>query len=192
MTTKLTNRQIAKDLRKSEATISLILTGKYKGSPKLINLVHTYAGSKREEVKQIFSSIKFYAMCKIVVEKGSSRDAQNIGEVKHFAALCLMKFEEINSDISEYDRIADSETKDILKSFNVRSKLPEELFLDDRFEDLCNVASRKAVTTKNLAFYHGISLMDISMYASACLEASHTTRVRTKLINPNKFKSKKK
>jgi len=185
MTAKLTNRQIAKELRRHESTISRIIQGRYKGSQKLINLVHTFKGSKREEINSVFTSNKFYAMCQLVIEKGSSRDAFNIGEVKHFASLCLMKFEEINTDISEHDRVADGETTDILKSFGVKSKTPEELFLDDRFEGICTVANRKAVTSKNVVYYHGISMMDISIYAAACLEASHQTRVRAKLVNPN-------
>lgn len=162
------NIDIAKIARCTEETVSRIINGTYKGDTGLTNWVLFLHNYKGDYLDILFKTPVFSSMCELVIEKASGKNSDVI--VK-FASICLMRYEELNSEIADADRLTNIEPLHVLKLMGFEPTSILDLFLDELFEQMCLMAIKKCSTRNS-------THQQIRIFASLCFEASHNYRVK--------------
>lgn len=162
------NTDIAKITGLTEETISRIANDTYSGDSGTINWVKFLLNYKGDYIEILFKNPVFSSLCEIVIEKASGKDA---AEVVKFASICLMRYEELNREMPDADKLTNIEPARVLRLFGFEPKPISELFLDENFEKMCLMGIKKTSTAK-------ITHQQIRIFASLCYEASHFYRVK--------------
>lgn len=183
------NTDIAKITGLTEETISRIANDSYKGDSSTINWVKFLLNYKGEYIEILFKNPVFSSLCELVIEKASGKDAD---KTVKFASICLMRYEELNAEIADADRLTKIDPAHMLKLLGFEPKSISELFLDDEFEKMCMIAIQKCTPAMNK---HGYNSQSIRLFASLCYEASHFYRVKMgrvqNKLHGNRHKSRK-
>lgn len=162
------NTEIALIKGITDETVSRIINGTYTGDKELINEVLFLHNYKGEYIDILFKSRVFGRMCELVVERATGKGSE---EIIKFASICLMRYEELNSDIPDADKRTDIEPARVLRLFGFEPKSVVELFLDKLFEEMCLMANRRSLVKD-------VTHQEIRYFASLCYEASHFYRVK--------------
>jgi len=185
----LKNTDIAKITGLTEETISRIANDSYKGDSSTINWVKFLLNYKGDYIEILFKNPVFSSLCELVIEKASGKGAD---KTVKFTSICLMRYEELNAEIADADRLTKIDPAHMLKLLGFEPKSISELFLDDEFENMCMVAIQKCTSSMNK---HGYNSQSIRLFASLCYEASHFYRVKmgreSTKIHGNRHKSRK-